>query len=158
PLLMLLMWGAIAWAFGWRVTCVGLLWWGTNYPAQFYWNGGAFLRADWLALAMVGICLTKKGRPAAGGLPLTYSARLRVFPGFIRAALLLKHVAGWIRARRVSVSSELKRFVAGCLVAGAILVPLSLALAPSGGLGEFVANSRKHLDTPLTNNMGLKTV
>jgi hypothetical protein len=162
PFLMLVMWSTIAWAFGWRTACVGLLFWGTNYPAQFYWNGGAFLRTDWLALAMIGICLVKKGRPALGGAALTYSALLRVFPGFILVALLAKHVVAWVRARRVTVSRELARFVLGCAAAGAILVPVSLALAPGhlglDALGEFIANSKKHLDTPLTNNMGLKTV
>jgi hypothetical protein len=158
PALMLLLWGLVVWAFGWRVACVGLLWWGTNYPAIFYWNGGAFLRTDWLVLAVGGICLVKRGRPAAGGFALTWSALLRIFPGFIVVALLLKYVIGWVRARRVAVPQELGRFVLGCVAAAIVLVPASLALAPGGGLGAFVENSRKHLDTPLTNNMGWKTV
>jgi hypothetical protein len=161
PLLLCLMWAAIVWAFGWRVACVGLVWWGTNYPARYWWNGGAFLRMDWLAFAMIGICLVKRDRPAAGGFALAYSALLRVFPGFIVAGLALKVLATWVAERRIGLAAPVRRFVAGALVAVAVLVPVSVALAPGHGVDAFagfIDNSRKHLETPLTNNMGLKTV
>jgi len=162
PILIAVMWGFVVWAFGWRVACVGLLWWGTNYPSRYYWNGGAFLRMDWLALAMAGICLVKKGRPGLGGFALTYSALLRVFPGFILVGLFAKVVVGWVRARRIQVGGEMRRFVLGAAIAVGVLVPVSLILAPGRGglaaLGEFIDNSKKHLETPLTNNMGWKTL
>jgi len=44
PLLLLLTWAAVGWTFGWRVLCVALLYWGTNYPAQYGWVGGSYLR------------------------------------------------------------------------------------------------------------------
>jgi len=159
PLLLVVMWGAIAWTFGWRVACVGMVWLGTSYPTQFYWTGGAFLRMDWLALAVVGICLVRRGKSFAGGFALAYSALLRVFPAFLIVALLLVHVARWVRARRVTIDRGLRRFVLGGITATALLVPAALIV--SGGADtadEFVANSRKHLDTPLTNNMGWKTI
>ena len=162
PILLAVMWGFVVWAFGWRVACVGLLWWGTNYPARFWWNGGAFLRMDWLALAIIGICLVKRGRPGAGGFALAWSALLRIFPGFIFIALFLQVVVGWVRARRVSLTPEIRRFAVGAALAGVVLLPVSLALAPGrggvGALADFVDNSRKHLETPLTNNMGWKTI
>ncbi|HEX4404008.1 MAG TPA: hypothetical protein VH560_04220, partial [Polyangia bacterium] len=36
------------WAFGWRVLCVALAVFATDFPCRFYWTGGAFLRWDWL--------------------------------------------------------------------------------------------------------------
>jgi hypothetical protein len=37
----------LVWAFGWRTTAIGVLFWGCNKAADFYWTGGAFLRQDW---------------------------------------------------------------------------------------------------------------
>jgi hypothetical protein len=39
----------VAWAFGWRVAMVVLLFLGTEIPGRFLWTGGAFLRHDWLS-------------------------------------------------------------------------------------------------------------
>jgi hypothetical protein len=70
------------WAFGWRTTCVALAVLATNFPARFYWTGGAFLRWDWLFYFVGGVCLIKKDRPLLGGFFLGYSTLLRVFPMF----------------------------------------------------------------------------
>jgi hypothetical protein len=152
------MWIVVLWAFGWRATCVALLWWGFNFPARFYWNGGSFLRYDWILWMVVGICLLKKRYHFSGGMALTYATLLRVFPGFVVAALILKALARIVRTRRLVVSRSHMRFAAGCLVALALLMPASGWA--TGGLdawGEFAKNSHKHLSTALTNNMGLKT-
>jgi len=159
PILLAIMFAVFAWGFGWRAACIAAVWFGTSYPTQWMWNGGAFLRQDWLVLAVVGVAMVKRGKPLIGGFALTYSALLRVFPGFIVAALVLRYAVLWVRERKITLSRELKRFAIGCVAAGALLVPASLLF--SGGAStasEFVTNSRKHLDTPLTNNMGWKTV
>ena len=68
------------------------------------------------------------------------------------------------RERAFRLTPEHKAFAGGCLAAGAVLVALSFVVVGhgmSGGIDAwegFVANSQKHLATPLTNNMGLKTV
>ncbi len=80
PLLLTVMWCFALWAFGWRPTAVAMLWWGTNLPARYLWNGGAYLRMDWLAFAVIGVCMVRKEKHAAGGVLLTTSALLRVFP------------------------------------------------------------------------------
>ncbi|MCG8553691.1 MAG: discoidin domain-containing protein [Proteobacteria bacterium] len=152
------MWAAVWWAFGWRSMCVALLWWGTNFPARYFWTGGAYLRMDWIAFLVLGLCLLRKDKMFSGGLALTYAALLRIFPGFVVIAMILKALMYMVRERRWVLSSEHKRFAAGCLVALAALMPLS-AVA-TGSLSSWVVfaqNSAKHLDTPLTNNMGLKT-
>src|SRR5262249_13797781 len=123
-----------------------------------------------------GICLVKKNRMAGGGAALTYGALLRIFPGFIVIGLILKVAARMIRARKWVLAPEHWRFAKGCIAAMAILLPLSAAVAGGGhrfgldawiGLKDdlggvveqgFVQNSAKHLHTPLTNNMGLKTI
>jgi hypothetical protein len=157
--LLVLMWVIVWWAFGWQGACVALLWWGLNFPARFYWNGGSMLRYDWQFWMVVGICLLKRKWSMAAGMALTYATLLRVFPGFVVAALVLKALARMVRLRRLVVSRSHLRFAIGCVIAMAVLIPVSNW--STNGLDawtEFAQNSKKHLATALTNNMGLKTV
>ncbi len=162
--LLLVMWGFVTWAFGWRGACVGLLFWGTNYPARFWWNGGAFLRMDWLVCTVVAVCLLKRGKPRAGGALLGIAMFLRIFPGVVLLALVLTAIARWLSERKITVTLEERHIVQGALAAAILLLPLSLVVAGGGhrirwtAWEEFEANGRKHIDTPLTNNMGLETI
>jgi hypothetical protein len=116
------------------------------------------LRYDWLFWLVIGICCLRKKWHFAGGAALTYATLLRVFPGFVVAALVLKALARMVRLRRLVISRGHARFAMGALVTLAILIPASSWA--TGGLdawGEFAQNSKKHLATALTNNMGLKT-
>ncbi|HET8932595.1 MAG TPA: discoidin domain-containing protein [Polyangiales bacterium] len=153
------MWLTVLWAFGWRAAAVAAVYWGCNFPARFYWNGGSFLRYDWQLWLVVGICFLRKRKHFFGGAALTYGALLRIFPGFVVAALVLKAIAGMVRERRFFLTREHQRFAAGCVAALALLMPLS-GWATNGldAWPEFAVNSKKHLETALTNNMGLKTV
>jgi hypothetical protein len=159
PVLLFAMMLAIAWAFGWRTLCVALLFFGTNFPARYFWTGGAYLRMDWLFAAIAGICLMKRERPFSAGLAIAYASLLRVFPAFLAAALVLRIVVISVRARRLVWTTAQRRFLAGAAVAIAVLLPVSTLYG--GGTEcwrDFIANSRKHLATPLTNNMGWHTV
>ena len=157
PVLLLIMFGLITWAFGWRVTCVALLFFGTNAPALYFWTGGAYLRQDWLLWAMVGICLLKRGKPFLGGASLAVSALLRVFPAGFLVAIGLRIL--WILFRERRIDPIGARIVAGAALAVALLIPASSMVA--GGFSAwsmFLKNTVKHAGTPLTNDMGLRTV
>jgi hypothetical protein len=157
--LLVLMWAVVWWAFGWRPLCVALIYWGYNFPARFYWNGGAFLRYDWLFWMVGGICLLKKNKMALGGFALTYATLLRMFPGYVIAGLMAKGLYEMVQKKKFFISKEQQRFAIGCIIGLAVLIPISGWAA--GGLNSwrlFAQNSAKHLETPLTNNMGLKTV
>jgi hypothetical protein len=159
PLLLLVLWIAVAATFGWQAACVAVLYWGTNYPAQHGWTGGSFLRQGWLFAIGTAVCALRRGRPATAGALLALAAGLRVFPIFVLAALALKALTAMLQARRVFLASDQRRLFAGALVAGALLFALSLSAG--GGLpawSDFAANTRKHLDTPLRNYVGLRTV
>ena len=163
PLLLLAAWRLVGRALGWRTACVALVFWGTNFPGRFWWTGGSFLRMDWLALSMAGVALLKLGRPRLAGAALATATLLRLFPGAI--LLALGATAAWRLAseRRWGAVREELRVAQGALLAALVVVPLSLAA--SGGFAsvrwsawsELAANSRKHLATPLTNNVGLGT-
>jgi len=157
PILLLVTFGFVAWAFGWRIACISLLFFGTNEPALFYWTGGAYLRQDWFMFAMAGICLLKRGKPALGGASLAVSTLLRVFPLGFFVAIGLRIVWVLVRERRIDPAAA--RIVAGAALATAILIPASSVVAGSASAWpEFVKNTKKHAASPLTNYMGLRTI
>ena len=167
--LLLALWGFFAWAFGWRATCMGLVFWGTNYFAPFTWTGGGILRQDWLAASVIGIALLRKEHPFAAGFCLSWAALLRIFPALILAALALKIALELYRRRTFSLTVPHRRLAGGALLCIALALPISgftVGRADSGGgpargLGvwlDFYANSRVHLSTPLRNHMGLATL
>jgi hypothetical protein len=160
PALLLVMWAVVWWAFGWRTTAVALLWWGTNYPARYNYIGGAFLREDWLVLAVAAIALARRGWLAGGGAALGASTVLRIFPGFLSLGPGLQ----LLMARTPGTARAVLRVAASAVAAVAILVPLSW-MAVDGGVAPgiarwqgFVDNSRKHLSGTATNRVSLKTV
>jgi hypothetical protein len=151
------MMGMIWWAFGWRVLCVGLIVFGTNFPSRFYWTGGSFLRWDWLFYLVGGICFIKREKYLLGGFFIAYSTLLRIFPLFLFVGPTMVAAQQLWKARRIE-----RRYLnvfAGAALAVALLVPISLAT--SGGIDgyrRFAKNTSKHKETPLTNYMGLRTV
>lgn len=163
PLLLLGAWLLVGRAFGWRTTCVALVLWGTLYPSRFTWTGGSFLRMDWLAAAMIGVALLKLGRPRLAGAALAFATLLRLFPGALLLGLGVAAAARLAKERKLDAVREELRVAQGALLATALLLPLSLLAAGGfgsvrwGAWGELAANSRKHLATPLTNNVGLGT-
>jgi hypothetical protein len=157
PLYLLATLAVVWWAFGWRVLSVALLVFATNFPSRFYWTGGSFLRWDWLFYTVASLCCLRRGRPALGGAALAYAAGLRVFPVFLFVGPAL--ALGWHLYRTRRLHPQLGRFFAGAALAGALLLPASLAL--SGGPAAyraFAQNTAKHRETPLVNNMGLRMV
>jgi hypothetical protein len=157
PLLLILMWFVCVRTFGWVAAGVAAIFWGTNYMGRFWWNGGSFLRMDWLFLSVIAICLLKAGRPRAAGFALGWAGLIRVFPFALVIGLVLRVLARSVRGRRLALAGEDRRLAEGLLLSFAVLVPLSMAAAGPRSWIDFVANSRKHLGTPLTNNVGLKT-
>jgi len=156
--LLAVMWAAAFWGFGLRAACTALIFFGTHYLGSFSWIGGSFLRYDWLVASVIGAALVKRGRLVAGGFALTWATLLRIFPGFLVAAVVMHAAIDLARRRSLALSAPHRRFAIGCLLALATLVPLSIAVSGRSAWPDFVANSRKHLATPLLNFVGWKTV
>jgi hypothetical protein len=162
--LLLAMWAVVTWAWGWRAAAVAALSWGTNYAARYWWNGGAFLRMDWLFCLVVGISLLRKEKPRAAGAVVCLAALLRIFPGVVLIGLAATAAARVLIEKKVALLSHEKRFLEGVVGALVLVLPFSVLVAGGGhavrwsAWQEFTQNSQKHLSTPLTNNMGLKTV
>jgi hypothetical protein len=157
PLYLLATVGVVWWAFGWRVLSVALLVLATSFPSRFYWTGGSYLRWDWLFYLVAALSCLRKERPLLAGTALGYATLLRIFPLFLFVGPAL--ALGWqLRAKRRWDGPHL-RFLAAGATTCALLFGLSLALA--GGpraWGAFLRNTRKHQQTAMTNNVGLRTV
>ena len=155
PVLLLLICGAIWWAFGWRPLCVAVLWWGTNYPARFTWTGGAFLRTDWMVPLVTAVCLARRELPGLAGASLGISSAVRLFPALAAAGPALGSLAESIAER----SWRPLRRRAGLAIGFALSVVLISAVTAAAGQHQawaaFAANSRKHAATPLSNHVGL---
>ena len=157
PLLLALMFGAVAWAFGWRSMCIALIFWGTNQPARWEWVGGSILRYDWLAASVGGLCCLRRGRPAAAGILLAHATCLRIFPLMIAAAMALAALTRMARERSWLPARRHLRFAASFAGTVALLVAASSWMA--GGFqswAAFVENSRLHFATATTNRVGLR--
>ena len=157
PLLLVVGFLSIAWAFGWEVLCVSALFFGIFYTSNFFWTGGAYLRQDWFVAILVGLALLKKNYPALAGASLVYAGFLRIFPFAFMFGPLLRILWVFIKERRIEPAGA--RFIFGAVLAVAILIPSgALTFGRASAYGDFIANSKKHITSPLTNNMGLATL
>ncbi len=162
--------GFVAWAFGWRVACLAIAFWGTQAAASAYWTIGAFLRHDWFAYAIISACLTRKHKFFWAGALLAYATLLRVFPLFLFSGWVVFAVAHayreWRKARDAGKAPALasllhphvRKLAAGAIAAALVLVPVSVAVAGPGAWPEFIRRIRAHSNSPVTNNMGWRTI
>jgi len=157
PVLLLITFGLIVWAFGWRTACIAIIFFGTNEPAMFNWTGGGFIRQDWLVWVVAGICWLKRGHPYLGGAGLAISTLLRVFPFGFLVGIGFRLI--WVLVRERRVDHVGARIVAGAALATILIVPASSLVAGTArAWPAFLQNTKKHSETPLTNDMGLRTV
>ncbi|MES2817386.1 MAG: hypothetical protein V4812_00165 [Pseudomonadota bacterium] len=147
----------LGWAFGWRVMALSLAIFACYFPARFYWTGGSFLRWDWLFWGVASVCLMRKQFPLLSGMALAYAALLRIFPGFLALGLLVALLYRRWKYRQWDRAGL--RFLAGMLLVTLLLSGLSEGLLQRPDSHRaFISNTLKHESTPLTNNMGLRTV
>jgi hypothetical protein len=150
------MFGLIAWAFGWRVMVVAIVFWGTQDASPFYWTGGAFLRQDWLFYLVASACMVRKQKYFWGGFFMTYSTLLRVFPLFFFLGWFVV-IAAQLYKKRTLLDSH-KKLILGAVTSGVILIAASSAVHGVKAWPSFISHIAVHNGTPLTNHMGWKTI
>jgi hypothetical protein len=172
PILFSAMFGLIAWAFGWRVMCVGMLFWGTQDASPFYWTGGAFLRQDWLFYTIASACMIRKKKYFWGGAFLSYGTMLRVFPIFFFAGWFVSAAAyAYNRITKDGVKLELslkgfldlthpnlRKVAAGAAIGAGALFAITIPVTGFSAWTSFAHHIAVHNKTPLTNHMGWKTI
>lgn len=156
PLLLVALWLIAISGFGWRAACVGLLYWGTNHPAEYSWTGGGYLRHDWLLASVAGVALLRHGRPLAAGFLLGWSSLLRVFPALLFAPVALRALGPLRRDRRPA--RAYRSLAAGALLAVAVGVPLSIWSSGASAWPAFADNIRRHTAVLSNNTVGLRTL
>ncbi len=140
--------------YGGRAAALLLVLVGLGYAWRYTWVGGGFLRYDWLAAVVAGVCLLARERHAAAGGLFAYASAVRLFP-----VLLLAGVA--VVALRDLVRGTKPRWVwrfGGGFVAAAAVCALAGTLVGRGTAAwpEFVRNIEKHHGTWSTNTAGLE--
>jgi hypothetical protein len=156
PALLAVAFAALAWGFGWRASCIALIYWGTNQTSSWDWVGGSILRFDWLAASVVGLCCLRRDRPQAAGLLLAWAVAVRIFPAAIVVGVALAALLRMARQRTVVPTGAQRRFAAAFIASLASIVALSsLAFGPASWI-DFARNSRVHLGTDSVNRIGLR--
>ena len=156
PILLVLTFALIATTFGFRATCGALILFGANNSIGNWFTGGAFLRFDWLAASVAGVCCLKRKHWSLAGLSLALATSLRLFPGFLIGGVGLHALAQMIRERRLLPAPSMLRFAAAVLVGILALASLSIAVIGNAGIWQgFLDNSIKHKATTSASNLGL---
>lgn len=139
-----------------RLACLALILFGINYAGRYYWVGGAFLREDWLAAVVIGICMLEQKRYRWAGVLFGYATMVRIFP-------VLFLFGPGILALRALMRRELPRWAIDLGIGFVLAVVLGLGAGSLTGRGpaawsDFAQAISLHKDTWLTNNVGLDTV
>jgi len=156
--LLVLMWVAVCWGFGWRTAAIGMVFWGANILGDYSYTGGSLLRFDWLVALVAGISCLKRERPVAAGFLLALSALSRLFPALVVATVLAGLALQALGPLRAAALATGKRLVAGCALCAVPLIVATLLFSGGACLREFAENVRKHYATPFTNNVSLSAV
>ena len=151
----------ILWAFGLRACALAVLVWGTGYPWAYFWTGGSFARVPWLFMAVAAVCLLKRGFPLLSGFALSWSALLRLFPAALAGGPMAAIVDRFVRRKKIPrpwLDATDKRFIAGGVLGVVVLLSASIVVNGWDAHPQFLSNTLKHAETPLTNHMGLPTL
>lgn len=156
PILLAIVFWLVFRTYGRGVGALALVIFGLGYPWRFDWIGGAFLRLDFFAAIVAGICMLRRRRFGWAGAFLGYASMVRMFPVLFLggpAVVALRDL------RRRGDLRWARRFALGFAAA----VTVGLAAGSLAGRGpaawpEFAANLRKHAGSWLTNNVGLRNV
>jgi Ca2+/Na+ antiporter len=151
----------ILWAFGLRATALSVLVWGVGYPWAYFWTGGSFARVDWFFMAVASVCFLKRGFPLLSGFALSWSALLRLFPAALAGGPIAAVIDRFLRRKKIDrpwLDATDRRFIAGGVLGLAVLCTASIAINGLDAHPEFLHNTVKHSETPLTNHMGLPTI
>ena len=159
PLLLILAFAAVRWAFGLEATLLAVIHFCVIFGATFGWTGGAFGRHVWFfAVVAAFACLHRRRHLAAGAL-LALATMLRVFPAFFLAPLAFKAAAALWRRRAVSLRHlprRYRRLFASFAATASLLFALT-AFLPRGlhHWSEFRVNMQQHVATISSNVVGL---
>jgi hypothetical protein len=83
PLLILITFLMVSWAFGFRTSFLMLVFLGTNYMMKYWHMKGAYLRTDWVMCMVMTVCLLRKKHFTLAGALMGYATLSRIFPAVL---------------------------------------------------------------------------
>ena len=141
PILLAIAFAAVWRTFGARAACLGVAILGLGHGWRSLYTG-AFLRLDWLAAVVCGLCLLERRRWATAGAFFGYATAVRIFPVLFLAGPGLLAAKALLRGERPTWAFRL---------AAGFALTVALGIAAGGlagrGLGawwESVANLQHH--------------
>ncbi len=154
PLLLVLAFAAVRYAFGLETTLLALIQFCVVFGATFGWTGGAFARYLWFFAAACAFACLHRRRYAPAGALLALATMLRVFPAFFIAPLAFKAAAAWWRRRHVPARYR-HFFISFGATAGLLFALTGLLPRGFGHWTEFRANMARHVANISPNVVGL---
>lgn len=83
PILILITFLMVVWAFGPRTALLMIVLLGTHYMMKWWHMKGAYLRTDWAMCLVMSACLIRKKQFAGAGVLTGYAALSRIFPAIL---------------------------------------------------------------------------
>jgi len=157
PLLLSLTFVMIWVAFGFKMMAFSLIFWGANPLVLYDYTGGAFMRQNWLASLIIGICLFKKNKSVAAGVFMANSIGVRLFPAVFMLLPAFHFAYGWIKGKKASM----RLLLFGCSTVVSFLALFFLSLNFAGGLGSwatFLKNATEHNKGVYTNHISYRNL
>jgi hypothetical protein len=129
PSLLVISFALIGTTFGFRAAYSALILFGTSYAFGNWSTAGAFLRFDWLAASVAGVCCLKRERWRLAGVLLALAMSSRLFPSFLIGGVGLHALLQMVRQRSLLPAASMRRFAAGVVAGILVLGSLSIAVA-----------------------------
>jgi hypothetical protein len=143
----------IVWAFGkevfffaWTFICV-------CYSFRWPHITWAFLRYDWFASMVIGVCLIRKQKPLAGGAFFGYATMMRYFPGLWMLGIFAKGAHALFRRREIPLTrfwaripTRFYKMALGFFAVIAILGVLCVARDGTEAFTKSLEDMRAHVE------------
>ena len=154
PALEIVLFVAIAWAFGIEAALLSMIYFCALFGASFGWVGGAYLRHLWLFGVVAAVCCVRRGRFVTAGGLLALAALLRIFPAVFVAGIACK--AGADLLARHKLDSRHLRFLVSFIL-GTVVLFTATATRPRGiaDWHDFTTNLQRHMSQTAYNTIGL---
>ncbi len=129
---------------------------GLGHLWGYAWIGGAFLRFDWFAAVVIGICMLKRGTYGTAGALFAYATAVRIFPVLLLVGVGVVATRDLVRRQDTRWLLRFGGAFVGCLA----VCFFAGALAGRGFAAweQFATNIRKHNATWAINRAGLEVL
>lgn len=101
PILMLIAFGVVGWAFGARQAAIMAIFFCVFFPNRFVHMGGSILRFDYAAALMIGFAALKRDKWGLAGAMFAWATMVRVFPAIFAVGVGLKIAVDVIEQRKI---------------------------------------------------------